>query len=328
MQQGHFHATNRWFPFEVILCYLAARTHHESGMCDDCLMTDRPVPADKSWTALTDAGRGILDAVATAPATVVLALDFDGTLAPIVDDPAASTMAQESREAMSRMDGKLAAMAIVTGREVAAVRRMTAVDQQPGLEHLVVLGQYGVERYDAASGVLRDPEVPEAVRLAKGRLEELAEELGREDPRDKGCWIEDKGRAAALHTRRASDPTHALATAVPRVREIATDLDLHCEDGRNIIEVKSAVTTKAQALRELIDEVEPQILIMCGDDLGDVPALEVVAEWINAGRPGARVVSFSGEQPLMADYADVICDQTEGISAFLRDLADRVCVEM
>ena len=78
-------------------------------------MTDRPVPADKSWTALTDAGRGILDAVATAPATVVLALDFDGTLAPIVDDPAASTMAQESREAMSRMDGKLAAMAIVTG---------------------------------------------------------------------------------------------------------------------------------------------------------------------------------------------------------------------
>ena len=97
-------------------------------------MTDRPVPADKSWTALTDAGRGILDAVATAPATVVLALDFDGTLAPIVDDPAASTMAQESREAMSRMDGKLAAMAIVTGREVAAVRRMTAVDQQPGLE--------------------------------------------------------------------------------------------------------------------------------------------------------------------------------------------------
>jgi trehalose-6-phosphatase len=42
--------------------------------------------------------------------------------------------------------------------------------------------------------------------------------------------------------------------------------------GRNIIEVKSAATTKAQALRELIDEVEPQILIMCGDDLGDVPA--------------------------------------------------------
>src|SRR5688572_31425560 len=49
----------------------------------------------------SDAGRGILDAVATAPATVVLALDFDGTLAPIVDDPAASTMAQESRDRKS-----------------------------------------------------------------------------------------------------------------------------------------------------------------------------------------------------------------------------------
>lgn len=307
---------------------MAALTHDEPGVCDDCPMTDRLLPADKSWTALTDAGRGILDAVTADPVTVLLALDFDGTLAPIVDDPAASTMAQESREAMSRMDGKLATMAIITGREVAAVRRMTAVDQQPGLEHLVVLGQYGVERYDASSGALRDPEVPEAVRIAKGRLDELAEELGREDPRDKGCWIEDKGRAIALHTRRAVDPAHALATAAPRVREIAAELELHCEDGRNIIELKSAVTTKAQALRELIDEVEPQVLIMCGDDLGDVPAFEVVAEWINAGHPGARVVSFSGEQPSMADYADVICDQTAGLSAFLENLADRVCSEM
>ena len=307
---------------------MAAGTHRESGVCDDWFMTVRPEPADKSWIALTDAGRGILDAAAADPATVLLALDFDGTLAPIVDDPAASTMAQESREAMSRMDGKLATMAIVTGREVAAVRRMTAVDKLPGLEHLVVLGQYGVERYDAVSGALRDPEVPEAVRIAKGQLEDLAEELGREDPRDRGCWIEDKGRAIALHTRRAVDPAHALATAAPRARMIATDLQLHCEDGRNIIELKSAVTTKAQALRELIDEVEPQILIMCGDDLGDVPALDVVAGWINAGHPGARVVSFSGEQPSMADHADIICDQTEGISAFLEALADRVCTEM
>ncbi|MSS45684.1 trehalose-phosphatase [Cutibacterium sp. WCA-380-WT-3A] len=291
-------------------------------------MTNRPVVADTSWTAVTDAGRGILDAVAADPASVLLALDFDGTLAPIVDDPVASTMTQESRNAMSRLDGVLATVAIVTGREVAAVRRMTAVDEQPGLEHLVILGQYGVERYDAATGTLRDPEIPESVRTAKGRLDTLAQQLGREDPRDAGCWVEDKGRAVALHTRRAADPAHALATAVPRVRDIAADLELHCEDGRNIIELKAAVTTKAQAMRELIDEVKPQTVIMCGDDLGDVPALNVVAEWIDAGRPGARVISFSGEQPSMAEYADVVCDQTEGIAAFLGALADRVCIEM
>ncbi|MDU1063739.1 MAG: trehalose-phosphatase [Cutibacterium avidum] len=294
-------------------------------MCDHGPMTDRPAPAKKSWTPLTDAGRGVLDAVATDPGSVLLALDFDGTLAPIVDDPADSVMAEDSRAAMSRMDEKLAIMAIITGREVAAVRHMTAVDEVPGLEHLVVLGQYGVERYDAATGALRDPEVPESVRIAKGRLEGLAEELGQQDPRDVGCRIEDKGRAVALHTRRAADPAHALASAVPRVREIAEELDLHCEDGRNIIELKSAVTTKAQALRELIDEVKPRVVIMCGDDLGDVPALEVIAEWIREGHPGARVVSYSDEQPSMTDHADIICDQTEGVSAFLTALADRVC---
>ncbi|WCC81058.1 trehalose-phosphatase [Cutibacterium equinum] len=294
-------------------------------MCDDGTMTDRRAPAEKSWTPLTEAGRGLLDAVAADPGSVLLALDFDGTLAPIVDDPADSAMAEESRHAMSRMDGKLAIMAIVTGREVAAVRRMTSVDEVPGLEHLVVLGQYGVERYDAASGALRDPEVPESIRIAKGRLEQLIDELAQHDPRDAGCRIEDKGRAVALHTRRAADPAHALTTAVPRVRQIAEELGLHCEDGRNIIELKSAVTTKAQALRELIDEVTPRVVIMCGDDLGDVPALDVISEWIGQGHPGARVVSYSDEQPSMADHADIICDQTEGISAFLEALADQVC---
>ncbi|MDO4411778.1 trehalose-phosphatase [Cutibacterium sp.] len=295
-------------------------------MCDDGPMTDCSAPAEKSWTPLTEAGMGIVDAVATDPGSVLLALDFDGTLAPIVEDPADSVMAEPSRKAMVRMDGKLAAMAIVTGREVAAVRRMTAVDKVPGLEHLVILGQYGVERYDAASGALRDPEVPESVRIAKGRLDDLVTELGQQDPRDIGCRIEDKGRAVALHTRRAVDPAHALAAAAPRVREIAKELALHCEDGRNIIELKSAVTTKAQALRELIDEVKPQIVIMGGDDLGDVPAFEVVSEWIGQGRPGARVVSYSDEQPSMAGYADIICDQTEGVAAFLEALADHVSI--
>ena len=320
-----FTLPSRSFRPRTILAIWRLRARHGTDVCDEGAMTDRPAPAEKSWTPLTEAGRGILDAVAADPSSVLLALDFDGTLAPIVDDPADSVMAQESRDAMSRMDGKLATMAIVTGREVAAVRRMTAVDDVPGLEHLVVLGQYGVERYDAASGALRDPDVPDSVRIAKGRLEQLAEELGQQDPRDVGCRIEDKGRAVALHTRRAADPAHALASAVPRVREIAEELDLHCEDGRNIIELKSAVTTKAQALRELIDEVEPRVVIMCGDDLGDVPALEVISEWIGQGHPGARVVSYSDEQPSMADHADIICDQTEGVSSLLNAIADRVC---
>jgi trehalose 6-phosphate phosphatase len=122
------------------------------------------------------------NASTTVAGAVATALDFDGTLAPIVDDPAASTMAQESREAMSRMDGKLAAMVIVTGRP------------------------------------------PQALQDAPWRgapLQELPDLAGHQRQRRIAplCWIEDKGRAVALHTRRASDPTHALATAVPRVFE-------------------------------------------------------------------------------------------------------------
>lgn len=85
---------------------------------------------------------------------------------------------------------------------------------------------------------------------------------------------------------------------------------------------------KVQVLCEFIDEVELQIFIMCGDDLGDVFVFEVVVEWINVGYFGVCVVSFFGEQLLMVDYVDVICDQIEGILVFLRDFVDCVCVEI
>lgn len=291
-------------------------------------MTDEPMPVPTppahSWTALTDAGRLVLDAVAADPDGTLLALDFDGTLSPIVEDPTASTMVEQSRAALARIDGQLAATAIVSGREVAAVRRMSEVDQRPGLEHLVILGQYGVERYDAASGALRDPEIDPAVRRAKGRLEELVARAGREEQAVQGSWVEDKGRAVAAHTRRAEDPARAFEVLAPRVHELAEELGLICEDGRNVIELKAVSTSKAEALTELIEEVEPRVVLMCGDDLGDLPAMRVVAEWIASGRPGARVVSASPEQPEVARHADVLCDQTVGVAAFLRDLANRV----
>lgn len=298
----------------------------DSRLCDDGPMTHAqpPTPPTHSWTALTEAGASVLSAVAADPSSVLLALDFDGTLAPIVDDPADSRMREDSRAAMARMDGRLAAMAVVTGREVSAVRRMTEVDTRPGLEHLVVLGQYGVERYDAATGALRDPEVPESVRQAHARLERIVEEVAHNDPRDAGCRVEDKGRAVALHTRRAADPAHALSVAGPLARAVAEELGLHCEEGRNIVELKASSTTKAQALSELIVEYRPRVIIMCGDDLGDVPALEVVGKWVADGGAGARVVSVSGEQPSMADHADVLCDQTDGVARFLADLADHI----
>lgn len=285
-------------------------------------MTD--TPPRLSWTACTPAGRSVLDAVAHDPAGTMLALDFDGTLAPIVDDPTTSRILPESRQALARMCDDLAGCAIVTGRPVDDVRRMAEIDSLPGLERLVVLGQYGVERYDAATGQVRSPEVPDAVRKAVEELRSAVDELVAGDARLAGLHVEDKGRAVALHTRRAADRQVAWTVASKLADEVATRRGLHAEEGREVIELTGTPTSKARALSELIDERHPRVVLMAGDDLGDVPALDLVGRWIEEGAPGARIVSYSAEQPALAGRADVLCDGPHGVAAFLREVANRV----
>src|SRR5437763_1730111 len=103
-------------------------------------------------TPATRAGRDGLAAILAAPGKTVVGLDFDGTLAPIVADPEQARAHPEAVPALAALAPKVASVAVVTGRPAGVAVRHGGFAGVPGLEHLVVLGHYGAERWNAVSG--------------------------------------------------------------------------------------------------------------------------------------------------------------------------------
>lgn len=277
------------------------------------------IPEDGTWLATTAAGEQAVAAVAADPSDTLLVSDFDGTLAPIVPNPEDSRLAPRSRDAFAALARRVGQVAVVTGREADVARRLGGFEQIDGFERLVVLGQYGLEEWDAATGELSSPEAPASVREA---LMELTELLARPDLPDfcRGAHLEDKGRAVGVHTRRAADPEACLAWLSGPVAEIAERHALHLEPGRNVVELRSSSVDKGDAIRALVERFQPRVVVMMGDDLGDLAAFEAVASLTEQGITGIRVVAGSAEQPTVAQQADVLCGAPEGVAAWMEDV--------
>ncbi len=166
-----------------------------------------------TWHARTPAAHDFLAAATAAPDSVLVALDFDGTLAPIVDDPETSAMHPEAADALAGLGPKVGQVAIITGRPVAKVRQLGQLERRAGLGGVIVMGQYGAERWDARTGVETPPETPQSVAVATVQIERALADLGLP-----GVHLEDKGQAIGIHVRRCPDPVAAFADAEARRR--------------------------------------------------------------------------------------------------------------
>lgn len=271
------------------------------------------------FSARTESAGRFLEAAAARPGKVLLATDFDGTLAPIVENPDDSRLLPAAADALARLGPVLGTVAIVTGRGVATVRRLGRLEGRPGLERLVVLGQYGAERWDAATGEETPHEVPSSIAAARPEIEELLA-----DARFVGVRLEDKGRALGVHTRPAPDAAAAYEALREPLGSIAARHGLVLEPGRSVLELRASSLTKGDALRELVRETGASAVAMCGDDLGDLPAFDVLDELRAEGLATCAVVAASAEQPALAHRADVLCEGPEGVAAWLAELARAV----
>lgn len=265
-----------------------------------------------TWHAKTPAAHDFLAAAAADPAGVLIALDFDGTLAPIVDDPETSAMQPEAAKALAELGPKVGHVAIITGRPVAKVRELGRLERRAGLGGVIVLGQYGAERWDARTGVETPPETPQSVAVATVQIRRALADLGLP-----GVHLEDKGRAVAVHVRRCPDPAAAYRTMKPIVTGIADANSLVLEPGKHVLELRSSSMTKGDALRQLVAETGASVVAMCGDDLGDLPAFDLLRELRDDGLATCVVVSGSHELPALTDHADVVADGPAGVAAWL-----------
>jgi trehalose 6-phosphate phosphatase len=253
-------------------------------------------------------GRRGLAAIRAEPARALIALDYDGTLAPIVDDPAAAVPFDGAVEVLAGLASHVAQVAIITGRSAEVVVPLAGLDRVPGL---VVLGQYGAQRWHR--GELEQAPPPPGLAGIREALSAL--DLGD------GVAVEDKGLSLTVHARTATDPQGTLERLGPVLAELAQQGGLDLHGGRLVWEIRPVGKDKGSALRTLL--TDRASVLLAGDDLGDLAAFDEVEAFRTRGGHGLIVCSDSAEAPAeLGASADLAVPGPEGVVSLLTELLE------
>jgi trehalose 6-phosphate phosphatase len=260
------------------------------------------------------------DEIVRVAGRAIVGLDFDGTLSPIVDDPERAHIHDDASDVLLDLAREVAAVAVITGRPARQVLDLGGLeevgDALAGADaDLYVFGQYGNERWSSKHRRIVSPRPPRGLASFE---RELTGVLRRADASE--AWVEDKGLAVAVHTRRLEDSDAAFQRLLPLIRNLAKSHELITEPGRNVIEVRSSGMHKGLAVRTLVEELDAGAFLFAGDDLGDMEAFEAVAELREAGMPTLLVCSASAEESALVPLSDVVVKGPEGVMDLLRQL--------
>jgi trehalose-phosphatase len=263
-------------------------------------------------TTHEDELRGALRDLVTDPARrpVLLALDFDGTLAPLQDDPEDSRVLPEAVTALAALGAQpdVVRLALVSGRALGDLHRLAQVP--PGT---VLIGSHGAERARVAEHGL-DRDVIQLTDDQSDRLAALGGEMQAVARGRDGVWVETKPAAVAVHTRMA-DP----ATAEEAEREalaIGDRLGSKVLHGKKVVEVSVLDADKGAALVALRDEIGAGVVVSAGDDVTDENAFRALGPddvTVKVG-DGATVARYRVADPealagLLADLARAVAGE-------------------
>jgi trehalose 6-phosphate phosphatase len=259
-------------------------------------------------------GEASLSPLRAALPAALVALDFDGTLAPLAPHPDDARPLAGAHQVLCDIRATGAALAVVTGRSVASLLRVSGFGAVPGI---VIYGTHGAERWE--NGQLRAPAPPPGLGELRRRLPAL---VSRMTP-DPAIWIEEKELSLVIHTRLTAEPERFLAALRAPVAAAAAAAGLEVRPGREVLEICLPGTDKGSAIRALVG-AETAAVLYAGDDVGDLPAFREVRAWSAcSGRPALSVaVSPSGTGPL-AELADVTVPGPDSLLGLLRQVIGR-----
>lgn len=251
------------------------------------------------------------DVLVRDPAGAALILDFDGVLAPIVDDPADSALPDGLLDVLGRLARRLAIVAVVSGRPAAFLAERAAA---PGVR---LFGLYGTEEWRDGAAAAR----PEALRWEPA-LDEARERFTLALAGHRGVVLEDKGLALALHWRNAPDREAAAGFVHDLVASVASDTGLAPEPGKFVLELRPPLDRdKGTCVSELVAQLRPATVVYAGDDRGDLAAFAAAKQ---AGG-FALAVEHADETPAeVVAAADATVAGTDALGAWLRDLSRRL----
>lgn len=232
----------------------------------------------------------LLDALTADPRRAALLLDVDGTLAPIVADPAAARVPAETRAELARLAPAYGLVACISGRVSADAARVL------GVASIEVVGEHGL-------GL-----APDAQAWA-GRIRAFADRLPGP--------VERKHLSLSLHFRDAADEEAALRA----LRAVADDAEregLVARWGRKVLEIRPPVAAdKGTAVRVLLEREGLRRALYAGDDDTDLDAFRA----LDGLEVAVRVAVASSEgPPALGGAADLVVDGPAGLLGLLRRL--------
>ena len=231
---------------------------------------------------------------------VLLAMDFDGTLAPFSDEPLSSRAEEGAIEALAEASvlPNTEAM-IISGRNLENLLTCTELEL-PCEIHLV--GSHGAEPAPKDGKDLNarlgqpHPQLSAEQLILWQQLSAVAHEAAATDP---GIWVELKPLAVGLHTRAAHDPS-AAATATERYREFAESQPrAKITEGKCILEIAVDSTSKGDYLQAFCATRGIDRVIFAGDDTTDESILALLRHGHDVG---IHVDSDGTGKPTAAEY--------------------------
>ncbi|WP_432546951.1 trehalose-phosphatase [Kineococcus sp. SYSU DK004] len=237
---------------------------------------------------------------------VLVALDFDGVLAPIVDDPDAARATPEAAEALRRLvDPGRTDVALVSGRDI---DDLAARAQPPA--GVVLVGGHGTQSSLEGGAAALSPQ--EAALLE--RLVDRVESIAATHP---GVRVERKPMSVVLHTRTAERPV-AQEAAEAALAGPAALPGAHALRGKEVVEIGAVPLGKGGGLRRLRERLSGdgapvEAVFFAGDDVTDEDAFAVLDP--AAGDLGVKV--GEGQTAARARVAD-----PHAVAALLAALAD------
>lgn len=252
---------------------------------------------------------------------VLVASDFDGVLAPLLDDPSASAPTAAAAAALERLAALPQAdvrLALVSGRDLATLAQLSGAPVGTSL-----VGSHGAEQGHVVAGSA-ETESPGAEGTSsverhpfaltpdeRATLDGVRAGLEAVAAEAEGAWVEDKPSAAVLHTRRAEPG--AAERAGDAARAVGARYGAHTMTGKDVVEIAVLDTSKGLALTRLRDELGAAAVLYMGDDVTDERAFEVLAPTdvtvkVGAGETAARfrVASVDEAAQVLATVADLL----------------------
>jgi len=218
-------------------------------------MTLRCDPA----VASEDLDRAI-DAVAKTPVLLV-ATDYDGTLAPIVENPADARPVRESLVALRGLASLAGTyVAVISGRALSDLAAMSTLDGQ-----VMLVGSHGSEF---------DQDFAQTLTVEQASLRQrVIDEMRRIAEGHDGFRIEAKPASVAFHYRSVAE-----AVADRAVQELmdgaASWNDVRVKSGKKVLELAVVDTSKGDAVDALRHRVGASAVIYLGDDITDEDAFQ------------------------------------------------------